>query len=103
MNLRRNEIENSLKLCNSCCSRTLGVALGVGVKVKPLWSSWMSAGVSWYVLRLCNARLVVSVASPGIKNDLVVFSFSWNWVGVYLVLLRVFSNVLVVEFMDWLW
>ena len=50
----------------------------------------MSAEVSWYVLRLCNARLVVWVAGPGIKNDLVVFSFSWNWVGVDLVLLGVF-------------
>ena len=74
--LRRSEIENSLKLCNSCCSRSLRVALGVGEKVRPLSSNWISAGDSWYVLKLCNARLVVWVASPGIKNALVAFSFS---------------------------
>ena len=50
--LRRIEVENALKLCNSCCSKSLGVVIGVGEKIK--LSSWISAGVSWYVL---NAML----------------------------------------------
>ena len=49
------------KSCSSCCSRSLGVVLGVGEKVRPLLSSSVSVGVRQCVLRLCIVRLVVLV------------------------------------------
>ena len=38
--------------CSSCCSRSLGVVLGVGEKVRPLLSSSVSVGVRQCVLVL---------------------------------------------------
>ena len=45
MYFKRRDEEKSLKLCSSCCSRSLGVVLGVGEKVRPLLSSSVSVGV----------------------------------------------------------